>query len=707
MKKIFYSLLFFFCIVGVIHATDCRSRVLIAKHSYNKNIKERVKSEDSDDSESGPIKFYPIILEIPSDKNADEILTELGAIVYHNRGPLYLTSVPIENIDKLPRIAGIDNFQLSSKVTECLDVARTLSNVDKLHHETGILSVDKTVESKVVTGICDVGFDPRHAAFQNCLKRWTLYDEYKGIKEVYDGYDNIQQSAPETDNSALTHATHVANILVGKQQNSSYYGVAPQSDFVISTSQLTEVGICCGIEDIIEYSKEVGKRAVVNVSAGSYLGPHDGTDLIGKYLSAMSEDAIICFSAGNYGTSMICQSLDLDDFDSFIGSTWCGSSWTGFDVKGGTDFWGRDDKPFEFRIIIWDVNEKCYKYQSKWMGGNELAGEYFLDLGDTEWFTDGGLWLEWGINESNNRFNVAIEYDYKTEALQIAGPWARYAVAYHIRKIQDNTHVDVYADGIYSFLHGRGFGVENSEPGNADGSISNMACCPDVVAVGAWTTRSVVPDLNAGEKDWGNTINSVAPWSAYGSTVDKRNLPHFCAPGNTTVSAMSKPYFEFDGEKDGNFPVAVEIDGQRYFAECGTSMASPFAAGIFALWLEENPNLTRDELLEITIVTANKNFRDITNPRWGAGAIDAYAGWKEILERSGIENIKSEAINKPILTLFGGEIRVEWIGVSNPSIEIYDLTGRKLKNSNLNIGAPLIVKITDPGTGRSSAFKIM
>lgn len=667
-------------------------------------------SDDNDENgEENSITHYPVILEIKKGGDASEILRQLDAVVYYHRGNLYLTSIPIENLEEIPRNAGIDTYQLSTYSAPALDVARSVSNVDIVHSQNKTLERVRIQDSHaVVTGICDTGFDPRHEAFSNCLKRWVIYDEYRGARVEYDGYDDIISNGPETDNIASPHATHVAGIIAGYAEQVPYYGIAPASDFVATSSQLSDVGICCGIEDVIAYAKETGRPAIVNISAGSYLGPHDGKDLVGRYLSALAEDAVIVFSAGNYGERLNCQTLDLDDYSSFVGSTWCGTSWTGFDVYGGTDMWSRDDTPFEFRLVIWDTNEKSYKFVTEWLGGDGNDGEIFLDLENTDWFTYGGLWATWGVYEGNNRFNVAVEYDYLSEALQTAGPWARYAVAYQIRKVDgtSGTHVDVYADGIYSFLHGRGFGVEGSLAGTPDGSISNLACSPDVFAVGAWNSRSTVPDVTSGERDWNNNVNTVAVWSSWGTSGDGRTLPHLCAPGNTLVSALSSPHANSESVSyDAQF-IAYEHDGFRYFATAGTSMSAPMTTGILALWLERNPALSVSQLQDIAMTTANRNFDDIDNPRWGAGAIDAKAGLDYIDTTLGVANVTSES-GSPSINLINGIVTITWAGVQNPKVEIFDLTGRRISGNKVPAATPCIIMVSDTDSSRQFSFKVL
>lgn len=62
----------------------------------------------------------------------------------------------------------------------------------------------------------------------------------------------------------------------------------------------------------------------------------------------------------------------------------------------------------------------------------------------------------------------------------------------------------------------------------------------------------------------------------------------------------------------------------------GTSMSSPFAAGVFALWLEANPTLDVNAIRDIAKRTAmTDRYTQAGDPvQWGAGKLDAYEGLK-------------------------------------------------------------------------------
>ena len=91
-------------------------------------------------------------------------------------------------------------------------------------------------------------------------------------------------------------------------------------------------------------------------------------------------------------------------------------------------------------------------------------------------------------------------------------------------------------------------------------------------------------------------------------------------------------------------------------------MSSPYAAGVLALWLQADPTLTPAELKQIALETAaspvpsassspssspvgcaRRNTGEIpSDPRWGAGIIDALSGLRRILGISSLSSVTAE-----------------------------------------------------------------
>ena len=161
----------------------------------------------------------------------------------------------------------------------------------------------------------------------------------------------------------------------------------------------------------------------------------------------------------------------------------------------------------------------------------------------------------------------------------------------------------------------------------ADGLGAEWAMTPNVIAVGAYNTYK--------DSSFNGKLNYLTTFSSYMTHTPKgRMLPMVCAPG--IVRAAYNKWYE-DEYKDYLNPIAIEGSEDEVVALDGTSMASPYMAGVIALWLEANPGLTPAEVKDIIAKTARQDEyvkAESIQARWGYGKVDAYAGLKEALNRA-------------------------------------------------------------------------
>lgn len=107
-----------------------------------------------------------------------------------------------------------------------------------------------------------------------------------------------------------------------------------------------------------------------------------------------------------------------------------------------------------------------------------------------------------------------------------------------------------------------------------------------------------------------NTKNKMAYYSNYGSNLD------LVAPGG-----------DIDNYPKENGVLTLSSDNQYIYGE-GTSYSAPIVSGVFALMLEANPNLTRDQVMQIIKDTSDKIGNDPYdlnghNNKYGYGKINA------------------------------------------------------------------------------------
>lgn len=132
---------------------------------------------------------------------------------------------------------------------------------------------------------------------------------------------------------------------------------------------------------------------------------------------------------------------------------------------------------------------------------------------------------------------------------------------------------------------------------------------PFVITVGATEDLSTVTRAD----------DTVALYSVYGTTEDGFSKPDLVAPGRNVVSLLASTsataYYMYPLHQVNDF----------YFRMNGTSMSAPMVSGAVALLLQDEPNLTPDQVKFRLKATAGQNWTGYEAAKAGAGYLDAYA----------------------------------------------------------------------------------
>ena len=179
----------------------------------------------------------------------------------------------------------------------------------------------------------------------------------------------------------------------------------------------------------------------------------------------------------------------------------------------------------------------------------------------------------------------------------------------------------------------------NTNPSGEFHTISAApASDPFVITVGASTEN--------GDGDPSNDV--VAAFSAAGTTLDGFAKPDLIAPGQDIISVLSKR-----SEWSETYPDRVVLDGQ-YFRLSGTSMSTPMVTGAVALLLQDEPDLTPDQV-KYRLVNASSSVE-------GQPYLDVYAAVTG--DTTGSLNTGLEASQ----LLWSGDEPVEWDSVNWNSV---------------------------------------
>ena len=349
---------------AVTHGEDSVAKVLdVRSRLEQSNFYDTAKhlpSKDANDN-AGEVKYASLIVSYTDDEALDNIRA-LGGRILYTRGGMALTFIPRDKVSVAVRDNYVDGARLGRRLTRNTNVSRAVTQIQQLQDGTDSYptGLDGT---GVVAGICDTGVDPQHIAFGNRIGMMSVIVDSLGIHNVYAPGTPLDNGGElVTDTQDETHGTHVLNILGGSYKGNPYYGGAPGATLAVSCSYLTDVAMLTGIEDIIAYARAVGKPAVINMSVGEQLGPHDGTDLINRYLDLVGREALICLSAGNSGDQKysLQHTLGPDspgrDGDMLtVGSVFeSGVLYNGRKIDGAFDLWSADQRMFDIRFCAYD-----------------------------------------------------------------------------------------------------------------------------------------------------------------------------------------------------------------------------------------------------------------------------------------------------------------------------------------------------------------
>lgn len=494
----------------------------------------------------------------------------------------------------------------------------------------------------VVIGIIDTGIDPRHIAFQDPMtgkSRIALAIKTTSAVESKSGELEYKSKSPmngdklvynDVDKGGGGHGTHTTGTAAGATLVNPYSGMAPGATLVLTSmgESMYNDEIAFGIKAALDYGRENSKPVVCSLSLGNVAGMHDGsgldTDLLSEELSPNGQ--LVVYAAGNDadGATTLWR-----DFSAEPGELKTALYRGGFGTKApgaACVFVGQtDDWQIAFTLVeIHDKYAEVWRSQPIGIGSLQV-GEPADLLASLDWPA------EFDLSEESSFTLTRLEGMNGRVGAELSGffDWtdkgAPYTVGVVITSPNGGTIEGYASPGVSGF---GAFGIEGYTKGDGSESISDNCFCPYVISVGAVNARASFTDSSGREnpldEDYYGPLGGYAAYSSYGS----RNavLPHTAAPGTQVISsiARSSSYTKVTSEPAGN--------GEFWYwgESTGTSMATPAIAGMLALWLQANPDLTRDEVLDLLERTGKQPTEGITGrSRWGVPS--CYEGLKIIL----------------------------------------------------------------------------
>jgi len=618
-------------------------------------------------------------------------LSDLGVMVGKPIGSVVSLKVPLNQLEAITSLPGLESMQIAAKVENLLDKAIIDIRADSTH--AGIGLPEGYTGKDVYIGVTDWGFDYTSPMFYDTSlsesRIIAAWDQFKTSGPSPNGFNYGTEYAnpqslisAESDTSNIynysSHGTHVAGIAAGSGAGLAYRGVAFESKLLFVTFTFNVASVLDAWEWMYQKALADGKRLVINMSWGIYhFGTLDGTSLLSQAITAYTDLGVIFVNSGGnngnvnfhlkktFSNDVLKSKIDFYDYNA-------NANMWGQSIHS----WGEVGNNFSNGIIVTN-SAGLVLVESPYYATNNTPSyiDTFLVAGlDTVWYNISAE----AVHPLNNKPQMRLRVKNTNTSLKILLKSIADTGIVHYWNLTELTN-DVGNWGMPFSTSGSG-----TSAGNNLNGISEPACSDDVITVAAYATQYSASN--------GSLVGGgIASFSSIGPRYDGAMKPDISAPGVAVISSISS-YTDAAFTSSGS----VDFNGRTYhFAKfSGTSMSSPMVAGVAALILDANPYLSARQVKEIIMETARQdNITGIIpvegSTRWGAGRVNAYAAVKLALQTIGLEEPKNELMWSVFPNPVANDLHFTIVDELPKQAEIVNLNGqanlRAIINGKLNV----------------------
>ena len=610
----------------------------------------------------------------------DEYIAELEAlgveIMSTFDNGLLTANIPVDMIEQVANIEGVTRINVAELLKPETDRARQATNVDDvltLSQDAQLAGLQQIYDGKdVILAVLDNGIDFQHIAFKDKNGNTRIKGAYcyngSSVTADWTGSGTL----PTTDDTTEDHGTHTSSIAGGSSvivngtnitvtddhANATYGGMAPGADlYLAGIYGLNNVYLANAFGKVVNYANAQGKPLVVSNSWSNTYGPRDANNgdeieqLMAQYFGDNHPNRVCLFAASNRagnapaseggGLFVSGMSSSANPLGSLLRCSYYSNTDNSNYYNGLIlDAWGRSTSNLACKIYVVDNTTGAILTSVTVTPPNYGSSTTVSGLGT---YYSGTLTAYWATNNSSGkrqlRLNAsgldAVQYSYDEANNYYTTP---YTLAVEVYPTNGSCIVDMWAGtrGYFtSYVNSTG---HNWVMGSDDVSVSDHAVISQVISVGSYVTR---------EGYGNNEIGDISPFSGYAiASVCPAGTQHpwITAPGEVIISG-----FNHYVSSANHGTVVVNNTNSPYGMAQGTSMATPAAAGIVALWMQAaaqcGHQLTHSEVKQIMAQTAIHDYWTDNGPNashFGNGKINALAGIEYILNHYAVPTIYAD-----------------------------------------------------------------
>ena len=549
-----------------------------------------------------------------------------------------------------------------------------------------------------------------------------------------------------------SHGTHCASIAAGRimdgengvkgiKEAGYLGGMAPEADILLSNSYVTnkqqkkfpnlsennlkDYNSMQALYAMKHYAAQQNKPLVISWSQNNQDGFHDGTSTKARYIGNYCKQGnlmALCSSNEGEDLTYIRRAIDTGktvnikavsthyDCNLFAFIKTSKEIKVDLSVLDSNDdivyvcnlpltSAGKNDYEHKFYsgVTLNDDKEKVWTYKIDYYGDHGPRGNL------KQYIKSGSISLEigkgTGLDANDQPFEfVRINFNADDFTEEKDASNYNYNFMLSITSVEENVTMQAWSDN-YSMYASTMEEPKSLFAGHSEYSIGDWNTSGEPVTIGAYTAN--IRNLNNnGELVDSKTehVGKYASFSSYGYdfSAQKRTYPDVVTPGYAVLGAdnsflrgsmkwASRPY-------SNQFKNQTEPRNYSYVFKSGTSMATPAAAGIIALWVEaakdKNKTLTNKDVKDIIAHSSDTDEFTQEEPiRYGAGKMNAYKGLLYVLGLStGIDDLSQHQPEGISFRLTDGKLIAEGATDGTPA-SLYNLQGVRVSQTTVESGA--------------------